>query len=60
MKDKLKRDNILSVAINSYEEHMLDELSEANTRTKSEVVRELIRTAWRQAVVDGRIKEDVS
>jgi predicted DNA-binding protein len=43
MKKDLKRGYVLSVAINNHELEMLEKISEDTKRTKSEVVRELIR-----------------
>lgn len=55
MKDELRRKNLLSVAINDAELEMLESISKETNRTKSEVVRELIRREY-----EGRFGKDVA
>jgi hypothetical protein len=43
---KIKRDYVLSVALNEHERDMLEKIGEAMHLTKSEVIRQIIRTEY--------------
>jgi predicted DNA-binding protein len=52
-----KRNKLLSVAINQHEKDMIEALAKYEHRTKSEVVREIIRKAFEKMIELG-LKDD--
>jgi len=49
-----RRDYVLSVALNEHEREMLEKIGEAMYLTKSEVIRDIIRTEYEYMFGKGR------